>query len=138
MPQGAAATRMEVTMFTTLLAMVVGAVAGAAMAGPLGGVLGTMFGLVAGVTVSGVRDAVARAAPGAAVVREDVRVLCVPTGQVATASYVREAGTGKWLDVARCSLCTPADNVACAKRCLLLVRDSLPPRRHPVAAPAAV
>ena len=125
-------------MITTLLAMFAGMLVGAATAGPLGGVLGTILGLSGGMMLSGVRDAVARARPGAELVREDLRVLCVPKGQVASATYVREAATGRWLDVERCSLCTPADQVGCAKRCLLLVRDSLPPRLHPVVtAPSA-
>jgi hypothetical protein len=119
-------------MITTLLAMIAGMAAGTAMAGPLGGVLGTILGLGFGMMWCGVRDAVARPRPGAELVRESLSVLCVPTGQVASATYVREAATGRWLDVARCSLCTPEDQIGCAKSCLHLVRDSLPPRRHPV------
>jgi hypothetical protein len=124
-------------MITTLLAMFVGMAVGTALAGPLGGVLGTILGLGMGMIWSETRDAVTRARPNAALVREDLRVLCMPKGQVASATYVREAATGRWLDVERCSLCTPADQVGCAKRCLHLVRDSLPPRRHPVVTPPA-
>jgi hypothetical protein len=50
---------------------------------------------------------------------------------------VRDAGTSRWLDVERCTLCTPEEQVGCQKRCLLLMRDTLGTRRTPVAVGAS-
>lgn len=124
-------------MITTYLGMLVGLLLGGAAGGPLGAALGLMVGGACGMTWAGVTNAVAKPRPGAELVREDVNLLCVPKGQVAAATFVRETGTGRWLDVERCTLCTPQDEVTCQKRCLLLVRDTLPARRHPVVQPTA-
>ncbi len=122
-------------MITAFLGMLLGAVLGTAAVGPLGGVLGIMIGGVCGMLLAGAMDAVEHARAGAELVREEQRLLCVPKGQVATATFVRDAQNGRWLDVERCTLCTPEDDVPCQKRCLLLIRDSLPRRKHPVKRP---
>lgn len=119
-------------MFTTFVAMLVGMLFGTAIAGPLGGVLGIVVGIVGGMLLVGARDAVEEPGAEAVLVREEEQLLCVPKGQVATATFVRDARNGHWLDVARCSLCTPENEVGCAKRCLWLMRDTLPARKHPV------
>ncbi len=125
-------------MIITYAAMLVGMLVGLAAVGPLGGVLGIVVGGAAGMLLAGAGGAVQRTDTGADTVRETQTLLCIPKGQVATASFVRDASDGRWLDVERCTLCTPADEVGCAKRCLHLLRDVLPPRRHPVRQSAVV
>lgn len=126
-------------MIATYLAMFLGLVVGAIFGGTAGGALGAMLGGALGMMWTGAGNAVRRT--GALVVREELHVLCIPKGQVATATFLRDAGTGRWADVERCTLCSPEDQVLCNKRCLVLVRDALPRRRHPVrpttAAPTA-
>ena len=121
-------------MITTFVAMFLGMVLGTAAGGPRFGVLGIMIGGVVGMLLRGTANAVEQAPEGAELVREEQRLLCVPKGQVATATFVRDAQHGRWLDVARCTLCTPEDDVLCEKRCLSLLRDVLPSRKHPVEA----
>ena len=121
-------------MITTLVAMFVGMVVGTAAGGPSMGALGIVVGAVVGMLLRGTADAVQRAPADAELVREEQQLLCMPKGQVATATFVRDAQQGRWLDVERCTLCTPEDDVRCEKRCLLLVRDVLPARTHPVEA----
>jgi hypothetical protein len=53
------------------------------------------------------------------------RVLCVPNASIAECEMTREAQTGRWLDVHRCSICTPEDNIDCEKRCLLVMNDTV-------------
>ncbi|HEX5052294.1 MAG TPA: hypothetical protein VFZ65_11010 [Planctomycetota bacterium] len=119
-------------MVTTFVGMFLGLVLGTLVAGPAGGVLGIMIGGVSGMLWSTGSSAVLRARQGARLVREQQRLLCMPKGQVAMATFVRDAQNGQWLDVERCSLCTPEGEVGCEKRCLLLMRDTLPGRTHPV------
>ena len=121
-------------MITTFVAMFLGMVLGTAAGGPRFGVLGIMIGGVVGMLLRGTANEVEQAPADAELVREEQRLLCVPKGQVATATFVREAQQGRWLDVARCTLCTPEDDVQCEKRCLVLIRDVLPSRKHPVEA----
>ena len=116
----------------TYVGMFLGLLLGFALAGPLGGGLGVMLGLVMGMMLSGVDDATRKIPAGAVLAREQRRLLCVPKGQVATATFVRDADTSHWLDVERCNLCEPEDQVGCQKRCLILMRDTLPPRQNPV------
>jgi hypothetical protein len=119
-------------MIITYAAMVLGMLVGYLAAGPLGGVLGTLLGAASGLLLAGSRDAVQRPGEGAGTVTEQEVLLCIPKGQIAQATFVRDARDGRWLDVERCSLCAPEDEVGCAKRCLHLLRDTLPPRKHPV------
>lgn len=122
-------------MFTTFLAMFAGLVFGFVGFGPLGGALGVALGAVCGLLLAGSRSAVQQPSAGATLVHEQQRLLCVPKGQVATATFVRDANDGRWLDVERCSLCTPEQEVGCEKRCLHLMRDTLSPRKHRVHLP---
>jgi hypothetical protein len=122
-------------MILTFLGMFLGMLVGFAMAGPLGGMLGIALGGVSGMLLNGARDAVQRPHAGVEPVREEQHLLCIPKGQVATATFLRDAQDGRWLDVARCSLCTPEGEVGCAKRCLHMIRSTLPPRRHPARPP---
>jgi hypothetical protein len=117
-------------MKITFVGMFLGMLVGLAAAGPLGAVLGIALGGAGGLLVAGARNAVQQATPGVATVREEQRLLCMPKGQLATATFVRDAQDGRWLDVERCSLCTPEGEVGCEKRCLHMMRDTLPPRRH--------
>ncbi|MBM4059503.1 MAG: hypothetical protein FJ265_00190 [Planctomycetes bacterium] len=117
-------------MIITYVGMCAGLLLGFAAAGPLGAALGVLVGLAIGMALSGVTEAKARIPAGAVLAREEQRLLCIPKGQVATATFVRDAHTNRWLDVERCSLCEPQDQVACQKRCLLLIRDALPAQKH--------
>jgi hypothetical protein len=123
-------------MIVTYVGMFLAVVLGFALAGPLGAAVGAILGMAMGMMLSGVVEATRKARAGAEVVREERRLLCVPKGQVATATFVREAGTRRWLDVERCTLCEPEEKVGCQKRCLLLMRDTLGTRRAPVAVDA--
>jgi hypothetical protein len=126
----------EVTMVVTLLGTFLGLVLGFAMAGPAGGTIGAVGGAVIGMLWAGAIGATARVPMPAHLVREQHALLCEPKGQVATATFLRDAVTNRWLDVERCTLCEPADQVGCNKRCLVLMRDVLPPRKHPAVPPA--
>lgn len=119
-------------MITTLLGICFGALLGVTAAGPLGGALGAILGAMTGMMWSGSREAARPLPVGTAAVREEQHLLCETKGRVASATFVRDADTGAWADVERCSLCSPADDVRCAKRCLVLIRGVLPARRHPV------
>lgn len=119
-------------MITSLLGAFLGLLFGVAIAGPLGGALGVVVGMSMGMLWSGSRDAVRRIPADAKIVNEEQNLMCETKGRVATASFLRDAGTGAWLDVDRCSLCTPDDKVQCAKRCLVLIRGVLPAHRHPI------
>jgi hypothetical protein len=111
----------------------IGVVLGSALGGPFGGALGVLLGAMLGMLWAAGTDVVDPVPAGAHVAREQHRLLCVPKGQVASATFVRDAHSGRWLDVERCSLCSPEHEVGCQKRCLLLMRDAVPARRHPVA-----
>lgn len=119
-------------MITSLLGAFLGLLFGVVVAGPLGGALGVIVGMSIGMLWSGSREAVHQIPADAKVVHEEQNLMCETKGRVATASFLRDAETGDWLDVDRCSLCTPDDKVQCAKRCLVLIRSVLPARRHPV------
>ena len=123
-------------MIVTYLGMFFGLALGLIMAGPMGGVVGVVAGMSLGLLWSGAKDARAKVPLGADVVHENQSILCVPKGQVASVEFLRDESSGSWLDVERCSLCAPENEVACAKNCLLLIRDALPRREHtePVAA----
>lgn len=124
-------------MLARFVGMFFGFVLGYVVAGPVGGAVGLGLGMVTGLLWESVKQAWTPVPTGAAVVHESQAILCIPKGQVATVDYLRDAGSGRWLDVAKCTLCDPEDKVGCAKRCLHLVRDVLPPRKHPVQQPAA-
>ena len=125
-------------MMFSYVGMFLGLVLGFSLAGPLGAALGTVLGFVMGMMAAGVTRATIAIPADAVLVREQQRLLCVPKGQVATATFVRDAGTNRWLDVERCTLCEPEDQVGCQKRCLLLMRDTLGRHRHPARADAPV
>ncbi|HEX6810594.1 MAG TPA: hypothetical protein VF384_03120 [Planctomycetota bacterium] len=118
-------------MFAILFGMGFGCVVGVAAAGALGGSLGIVAGAIAGALFTDIVDRSKRVAAGTPLVREEQRILCVPRGQVAQATFVRDAAHGRWLDVERCSLCAPDREIQCEKRCLPLIRSALPPRKHP-------
>ena len=122
-------------MIVTYVGMFVGVVLGFAF-GPLGAGLGVVLGLAMGMMVSGVMEATRKVPADAELFREERRLLCVPKGQVATATFVRDEATSRWFDVERCTLCEPGEKVGCHKRCLLLMRDTLGTQRTPVAVDA--
>ena len=124
-------------MIITYVSMFLGVVIGFALAGPLGGMAGTMLGGAMGMMVSGVTKATRRIPADAEFAHDERRLLCITKGQVATATFLRDAGSGRWLDVERCTLCEPAEPVTCQKRCLVMMRDTLPPRRNRVRADAS-
>ncbi|MCA8974285.1 MAG: hypothetical protein KDC98_06160 [Planctomycetes bacterium] len=119
-------------MVAPYIGMFLGLILGLVMAGPAGAVVGVVLGMPLGMLVSGVTDARREIPQGTEVMREQQAMLCVPKGQVADVTFLRDARRGHWLDVERCTLCRPEDEVTCAKRCLLLIRDALPHRRHTV------
>jgi hypothetical protein len=121
-------------MVTTYVGMFFGLLLGFALGGPLGAALGVFLGFAMGMMIASVPKTVCQAAPGATLVREEHRLLCMPKGQVATATFVRDVEQSRWLDVERCTLCEPEEKVGCAKRCLTLMRDTLPSRKNPVQA----
>lgn len=121
-------------MVTTYVGMFFGLLLGFALGGPLGGALGIFLGTAVGMMLTVVPKTTIDVRPGTALVREEHHLLCMPKGQVATATFVRDAERSRWLDVERCTLCDPAEKVACAKRCLSLMRDTLPSRKNPVQA----
>jgi len=123
-------------MIATYVGMFLGLILGLIMVGPMGGIVGVVVGMPMGMLWSSVSDARRKVPEGAEVVRENQSILCEPKGHVASVAFLRDAHTGKWLDVERCDLCTPEDEVGCAKRCLLLIRDALPRRKHAVRAAA--
>ncbi|MFO1077592.1 MAG: hypothetical protein U1E73_07685 [Planctomycetota bacterium] len=111
-------------MILMYVGMALGAVVGYFAAGPVGGAIALGIGALLGLMLAAARDAWIKVPAGTPVEHCQRAQLCVPKGQVADVTYVRDARNGRWLDVARCSLCTPEDEVGCEKRCLLLVRDS--------------
>lgn len=113
------------TMLLSVFGILIGTALGA-LGGPLVATLGAVFGLVAGMLLANVVNNVRRVRTGHTTAPDAQHILCVPKGQVATTTFVRDAETGEWLDVAACSLCTPANEVNCQKNCLVLVRDSVP------------
>jgi hypothetical protein len=119
-------------MITTLLGAFLGILFGAVIAGPLGAALGAVVGTAIGMLWAGSREAVQPLPSDGKVVHEEQNLMCENKGRVATASFLRDAHTGAWLDVEKCSLCDPNDQVQCAKRCLLLIRGVLPASKHPV------
>lgn len=121
-------------MVTTYVGMFFGALLGFVLGGPLGAALGVFLGFAMGMMLTTVPATTIKAPAGAELVREEHRLLCMPKGQVATATFVRDVEQSRWLDVEQCTLCTPEDKVACAKRCLTLMRDTLPSRKNPVQA----
>jgi hypothetical protein len=121
-------------MIATLVGMLLGLIFGLIAAGPTGGAFGIAIGAVLGLLAAGAPANAIRPAADAELVREDQQLLCVPKGQVATTTFVRDAGTGQWLDVERCSLTPPGTDLHCDKNCLVLVRGVLPGKKHPVAA----
>ncbi len=120
--------RMFRSMWIPGLAIVFGLVLGTLAAGPPGGSLGSIIGLVFGLLMLTGREAVGLR-EGAKTHLKKERLLCIPKGQVAECSFLREDGTGRWLDVASCSLCNPAEEISCMKRCLILMNDMVGPRK---------
>jgi hypothetical protein len=53
------------------------------------------------------------------------RVLCVPRASIAECDMTRDAQTGRWLNIERCSICSPESNVDCEKRCLIVMNDTV-------------
>ncbi|GAB4152821.1 MAG: hypothetical protein Fur0037_21650 [Planctomycetota bacterium] len=122
-------------MITTMLGALIGLLFGSVFAAAPGGAIGAILGMSLGMLWAGSKNAVFRIPQGAATVDDEQHLLCEVKGRVATASFVRDAATGAWLDVSRCSLCSPDDSVTCAKRCLVMIRGVLPARRNPVRQP---
>ena len=120
-------------MITTLLGSFLGLLFGLVLAGPLGAVFGVVVGTSLGMLWSGSGEAARPIPAGAKIVHEEQNLMCETKGRVATASFLRDAQSGAWLDVDACSLCDPNDEVHCAKRCLVLIRGALPKSKHPVA-----
>ena len=115
-----------------LLGIGLGSLLGYSFLGPAGAFLGIVVGgALSGIAVSA-RPAARKAPAGTKLARDRQPVLCETRGQFAEATFVRDARTGAWLDVADCTLCTPPEKVSCEKRCLLLIRDVAPARTHPV------
>lgn len=119
-------------MVTSYVGMFLGLLLGFAFGGPLGAALGVFLGLAMGMMWSTVSRVTIPVPAGTALVHEAHRLLCMPKGQVATATFVRDVAKSRWVDVERCTLCEPEDKVACAKRCLTMMRDTLPSRQNPV------
>ncbi len=118
-------------MIAAYVGMFFGLVLGLILAGPAGGVVGVVAGMSLGMLWSSVADARIKPAAGTPLAHDEQSILCVPRGRVADVTYTRDARNGRWLDVERCSLCTPENEVDCAKRCLMLIRDAVPSRREP-------
>jgi hypothetical protein len=109
------------------LTLLCGLLVGFVAAGPGGGVIGSVLGMMMGLLLLTGRDAVRPTWRGKTHLQSD-RVLCIPKGQVAECSFVREDATGRWVDVASCSLCHPPEEIGCRKRCLILMNDMVGPR----------
>jgi hypothetical protein len=115
-------------MFLLLVASVVlGAGIGFAVAGPNGGMVGCVFGATFAMLWNSARGSTRLIAPGSVVQHERHTLLCIPTGQFADVELAHDGH--HWCDVSACSLCRPADKVACRKRCLDLMNDNHPPGR---------
>lgn len=125
--------RMFRLMWIPGLTLLGGLLVGFLAAGPGGGILGSVLGLMMGLLLLTGRDAV-RPTSGAKTHLEKDSVLCIPKGQVAECSFVREDERGRWVDVASCSLCHPPEEIGCRKRCLILMNDMVGP--HSTAATA--
>lgn len=110
---------------TPYVGLFLGLAVGATVAGPFGGALGAVIGLVIGMIWAMAVDPSSRIPADAVLVKEERHLLCMPKGQLATTTFVRDAGTRRWLDVERCSLCHPSDHIECGKRCLSLMRDTV-------------
>jgi hypothetical protein len=119
-------------MIATLCGMSLGLLFGLIAAGPMGGLFGIAIGAVLGLLAAGAPANVRKPAADAALVREDQHLLCIPNGQVATATFVRDAGTGQWLDVERCSLSPPGADLKCEKNCLVLIRGVKEQSKQPM------
>lgn len=114
------------TLLETTVGALLGGALGAAMAGPLGGVLGALLGSLVGSFWRMGSRSFARAPSAAGVVREPHDLMCIPKGELAHCTLVRDAATGAWLDVEECSLCEHPDHVLCTKRCLVMLEDAEP------------
>ena len=119
-------------MFRPLLGTFFGVALGYLVQGPLGAGLGAVLGCAAGGLLAAFSPIVTKVPTGTPVTQDKQSVLCENRGRVAEATFVRDAKTGRWLDVAECTLCTPQEAVTCAKRCLVLMRDVAPASAYPV------
>lgn len=116
-------------MILLLLASVaVGTLLGAVFAGATGGLFGTMLGALFGMAWLAGRKATWKAVPGAPVHHERHRLLCIATGQFADVELMHDEH--HWCDVETCTLCRPANEVQCRKRCLELMNDNYPPGKE--------
>lgn len=121
-------------MIGGVIGMMLGCVLGLAVAGVPGAMMGVVVGAALGLLWTSTVATPLRPAFGAPLLREECSLLCIPGGQVAQVTLVRDARSGQCLDVERCTLCRPAERVACRKRCLVLARDVLPRRPAGVSA----
>lgn len=119
-------------MVLIFVCVVVGCIVGAVFGGIAGAAVGFFAGLfIGGVAYSALRARRAVREGASELTIETRRLTCIPKGQVAECQLVCDAATGKWIDVARCSLQTTHDQVTCEKPCLQMLNDS---RVRPAAA----
>ncbi len=107
------------------MGMLAGFLVGAGLWGSsAGGFAGAVLGMFAGLTVFGARWAWAHS--GNAPVRDVHRIMCEPSGTFADCELEGDMQRGRWLDVKRCSLLTPDNQVWCDKTCLKMINDGGP------------
>jgi hypothetical protein len=102
--------------------VVLGMAVGTALAGPEVGAVGTLLGAAFAMLWIASERSTRPLPAGGPVGRESHRLLCVATGQFAEVELAHDGQ--HWCDVSSCSLCRPADQVGCRKRCLDLMNDN--------------
>ncbi len=109
-------------MLTRTLLIVLGSLAIGTIFGPVGAGIGAAIGLsIAAVWIA--IEGLPQSGP-AVIETHTERVLCVPHASIAECKMTRDATTGLWLNVEKCSLCEGEDKILCEKCCLVVMNDT--------------